>query len=152
VDDAGDVAPLLRQVDAGDLEQRDALVVDREVEARGVDEARYDRLPQDHRLGGDGEARRVRLRETAADERLLDHAPQALLAREAAEADVLLRQRERDLAQLVARDLLDEVDLARDVARAPGGHAVSVGLRLEAELREDRGLLRSGDDVAEQLV
>ena len=107
-----------------------------------------ERLGQPHVAFGD-ERRRVRLREAAAREHVLDESPQALPAGQPAEHRVALGQRERDLLHLEARDLLDEVDLARHVARAPGRHAEAAVRLLEAELHEDRRLLVGGDVEAE---
>ena len=66
------------------------------------------------------EARRVGLGEAEADERVLDAAAQLLLAGERAEHLAARGQRERHVLEPEARDLLDDVDLARHVARAPG--------------------------------
>ena len=59
------------------------------------------------------EARRVGLGEAEADERVLDAAPELLLARERAEHLAARGQRERHVLEPEARDLLDDVDLAR---------------------------------------
>src|SRR5206468_1966004 len=45
------------------------------------------------------------------------------------------------LVHAEARDLLDEVDLPRHIARAPGRDAITAVRALEAEPREDRLLL-----------
>ena len=66
---------------------------------------------------------RVRLDEAAADEEVGDGPAQPLLVREPAEHLRPLRHRRRHLLEPEARDLLDEVDLAPDVAGAPRRHA-----------------------------
>ena len=90
------------------------------------------------------EARRVRLREAAAGEHVLDRPPQLLLAREAADRLPARRQRERHVVEDEARDLLDEVGLARHVACAPGRHRHRVAVDVEPEPAEDAALLVGG--------
>ena len=89
------------------------------------------------------EAQRVRLEEAGAHEHVLDEAPQALALREAAEHRAPEREREGDLLEAVdARDLLDQVDLPRDVAHPPGGNAdVPARDDVEPEALEDVLLL-----------
>ena len=86
------------------------------------------------------QARRVRLGEAEADERVLDAAAERLLARQPAEHLAPRRQRVRHVLEPEARDLLDHVDLARDVAGAPGRHDDVLAVALEAELAEQRVL------------
>ena len=69
---------------------------------------------------GHGEARRVDLGEAEAGERVLDAAAQLLVAGEQAVHLAARRERERDVLEPEAGDLLDHVDLARDVACPPG--------------------------------
>ena len=125
-----------RQVDACDLEEPDAGVAGVEVVPGGLDEAR-EQPRAEHRLLarlrlrdaqglrvrilGD-EARRVRLVEPGAEQHVLDDAAQSLLLREPAEHLAPGGQRVRDLVEPDAADLLDEVDLAGHVPRAPGGN------------------------------
>ena len=129
---------LARQVDARDLEERRVLVPERVVRAhRGRDLGQE--LGAEHRLVGrrrlgqaqrgrvrvaPDEAGRVRLGEPRADEDVLDRPAESLRRGEHAEHGPAPRQRERNVVELEPRDLLDQVDLARDVARAPGrsGH------------------------------
>ncbi len=167
VDDPGDVPALVRQIAAGavgarDLEQRDLRRSDGHVVPRSVDETEDERGAQRrglarHRFGqaqlalGD-EGRRVRLGEAAADEHFLDDSSQPLPAREAAEGRVALGQRERDLFHLEPRDLLDEVDLARDIAGAPGRNPEAAVRALEADLREDGRLLGRCDVESDHRV
>ena len=155
--ESGDVA-----VDARDLEQRDGLLARVGVaacglEQRGVEDGAErgglgrERLRQPQVAVGD-EGRRVRLGVAGADEDVLDLPAQALLAGQPPEHRVAARQRERDLGQLEARDLLDQVDLARHVARAPGRHAEAALQLLEADPAEDLGLLVGGHLEPEQLA
>ena len=123
-----------RQVHAGDLEERDPLGARVELDLGRLDEARQQRRPQDrlirrHRIGQPDRARDrgspgreapgVRLVEAGADEHVLDEPAQALLLRQPAAHVPPQRQRERHPVEDGARDLLDDVDLARDVARTP---------------------------------
>jgi hypothetical protein len=136
-----------RRVHPRDLEERDVAVAPRDVLPRRLDERRRERRAQRggfarERLGQAvvalrDERRGVRLREAAADERVLDDAPRTLPRRQAPEGDVPARQRERDLVHPEARDLFDEVDLARRVARAPRRDAVAVACTLEPDPAED---------------
>ena len=140
LDDAGDVPALDRElfaggeIDAGDLEQRDVLRAGIDARARRLDQAGHDRRPEDRlvrrhrvrqpngvaaRILGD-EAPRVRLRQAGAHERVLDDPPQALLLREPAVDVAPERQRVGDAVEERPGDLLDQVDLAGHVARAPG--------------------------------
>ena len=97
--DGRDVQPLvrklaIREVDAGDLEERDSVGSGVHIAPRRLDEARQQRRAERGQLDGDrlgqlprrlvvGDQRgRVRLRETKPDERLLDPAAQPLLARQ----------------------------------------------------------------------
>ena len=123
-----------RQVDAGDLEEADRFGARVDVAAHGVHEARQKRRAQDGEVRGDRlrkaqcmrvgvvvtQRRRVRLCEPEAREGVLDATEQLLFARERAEHHASRRQRERDVVEAEARDLLDDVDLSRDVACAPG--------------------------------
>src|SRR5207245_1652789 len=156
--DPGDVEAFVRelvasQVYARDLEERDRARACVDVPARGFDEAREqaraqrgqldrDRLGQlPLRVGGGDDAGRVRLGEAEADERVLEAAAQLLLACENAEHLAACGERERNVFETEARDLLDHVDLARDVARAPRrGDDVAVAA-VEAEAAEERVLL-----------
>ena len=155
--DPGDAEPLVRQlavcreVDARDLEQRDRARARVDVPAGRVDEARQERRPQRGQLDRDRlgqlprrlvvrtQARRVRLGEAEADEGVLDPAAQLLLARQPAEHLAPRGQRVRHVLEPEARDLLDHVDLARDVARAPGRDDDVLVAALEAELARAGG-------------
>ncbi len=134
--DAGHMPVLLRQrlagvaVDAGDLEERDVGRTGVGVAARRLEQRRVEHGSERRRLGrerlrqaqvalGD-EGRRVHLGVAGSDEDVLDEPADALRPRQPAEHRVAARQRERDLGEHEARDLLDEVDLAGDVAGAPG--------------------------------
>jgi hypothetical protein len=95
------------------------------------------------------EAPRVRLREPGPDEDVLNEPAKALLAREAPAHRARARKREGHLLEAVdPRHLLDEVDLARDVARPPRGrcHGPVAG-HLEAEPEQRAALvgLRNGE-------
>ena len=95
---------------------------------------------------------RVRLEEAAADEDVCHEAAQTLLAREPSEELSAQRKRGRHFFETEARDLLDEIDLAAHVTRAPRGHADVPGVvELEAEPLEAAALLvfldRNADDV-----
>ena len=61
-------------------------------------------------------------------------------------------KRERDLVEPDSRDLLDEIDLPRHVARAPGGNGDAVVLGLEPEALQDRALLLRRGLEADQRV
>ena len=101
------------------------------------------------RIGRD-QAPRVRLGEPGPDERVLDDAPQTLLLREPATDVAPERHRERDAVEKRPRDLLDDVDLARDVARAPRRHGdVPVVGDVEAEPEQGRALLLGRDVEAD---
>ena len=155
-----------REVDARDLEERDVLCAGVDAGARRLDQARHERRPQDRLLGGhrarkpdrvrdpdrSREAPRVRLRETGADEHVLDDPAQPLLLGEPAAHVPAQRHRERDAVEQRPRDLLDHVDLARDVARAPGrdGH-VPLRRDVEAERFEGRALVVRRDVDADEL-
>ena len=152
-----------RQVDPRHLEQRDRLVAQIRVVAGRGHEALDEGRPQDRVVRGErhGESQRVRVRvardeapcvglaEATARHDVLRHPPQALILREAAEHRAPRGQRERDVVEPEACDLLDEVDLARHVAGAPGrdGHAPVVAFTgdLEAEPLEDAPLLGGVD-------
>ena len=87
-------------------------------------------LLRDRLAAGAGRRRRRRSRCTPRRSRSRRARPRRGGARAATRVsrpnvDVVLRQRERDLVDHEARDLLDEVDLARHVARAPRRHADS---------------------------
>ena len=172
LDDAADVDLLLRQpvalrqVDARDLEEVDPLVADRGIPHRGVEQAVQQRLPE-HRLVANRlrqrqavrlrrrrhERRRVDLGEPERDEHVLDATAQALERRECAEHGPPHRQRERNLVQPDAGDLLDQVDLASHVAAPPRRHRhVPVDVDVEAEAAQDRALLVRGSLEPDQLV
>ena len=168
--DPGDADALVgelaaREVHARDLEQRDPPGARVDVPARRLDEAREERRPQRGQLDRDrlgelprrvvveDEARRVRLGEAEPDERVLDAAPELLLARERAEHLAPRGQRERHVLEPEARDLLDDVDLARDVAGAPRRRRRrSSPSVLEAEPAEERVLLVRRRRDADHLV
>ena len=121
-----------RQVDARELEQRDVLVAGVDVLARSRDQALEQRRAENrliaaHRIGqadrsrvgvGGDEAPRVRLAEPGTDEHVLDQPPQPLLAGQVTGDRAAQRHRVRHPVEHDAGDLLDQVDLARDVARA----------------------------------
>ena len=122
-----------RQVHMGDLEQRHALVAGVHVVACGSHEPEEKSRTQHalqlrQRLGQDEgqgirilrlQRVRVRLEETAADEHVRDGPAEALLVRQPPEHLPARRQRRRHVFEPEARDLLDDVDLAPDIARAP---------------------------------
>ena len=148
------------KVHTRDLEEPDLLVPHVDVVARGGDEAVQERRAENRVLGGErvgeaqrlrvrigrGQAERVRLREARADEHVLGKAAQALIGSQLSEHGASHRQRERDLLQAVdPRDLLDEVDLARDVARAPGRHGHRPVGDVEAQALQRAALLVGRD-------
>ena len=132
----------------------------------GVEEPRHDRRSQERLVGGhrarepDGvgsriradEAPRVRLGQPGADEGVLDDTPQALLLRQAPSHVPAQGHGVRDPVEHRPRDLLDEVDLAHDVAGAPGrdGHVPVVG-DVEAESGQRRPLVVGRDIEADDL-
>ena len=172
LDDAGDTPVLVRQllargqVHARDLEERDALVADGAVSLGDGEEARQQRRAQDGLVARERqrkpqrvavgilghETRGVRLGEAAADEHVFDGAPQLLLAREAPDRVSARRQRERDIVEDEARNLLDEVGLARHVTRAPRRHGDGVAVDLEPEPAEDAALLVGGNVETDELA
>ncbi len=170
--DPGQMPALVRQLLAGrevharELEERDPLVARVEVALHRADEAGDERRPQHRLVRGERigkaervgvrvapvEAPRVRLVEPGADERVLGTAAQALLAGQATRAGATGKG-EGDLVQVNARDLLDDVGLARDVAGAPGRHDNIPGVRLdEPEPREQPPLVVLGNLEAVQRV
>ena len=93
----------------------------------GGERLRQDDRPRPRRSDG------VYASEAAADEDVL-HTRRAAAGRQPPEHRLAARQRERDLRQLEACDLLDEVDLARHVARAPRRDAEpAVAVDVEAD-------------------
>ena len=126
-----------RQVDACDLEEPDPGVAGVEVVPGGLDEAREQpraehrllarlRLRDAQRLRvrilGD-EARRVRLVEPGAEQHVLDDAGAAAAPSRAGRTSSRLAGSVYGTSSSrMRRDLLDEVDLAGHVARAPGGN------------------------------
>ena len=100
-----------------------------------------------------GQARRVSLGQPGAHEHLLDDAPETLLGRQPTEHDTTLRKGERHVVEAEARYLLDEIDLAGDVAGPPRGNGHRPVVRhLEAEPLEERLLLPGRGPHAEDLV
>ena len=76
------------------------------------------------------------------DEHVLDEPAQSLRAGKPPEHRVAARQREGDVGEPKARDLLDQVDLPRHVARAPRRHEEpALRVAVEAESVQDRRLL-----------
>ena len=167
--DRGDAQSLVRklaigQVDPGYLEQRDVLGTGVDVLPGGLDQARQGRRPQRGQLDCDrlrklprgvvlGNQRgRVDLGEAETDEHLLDSAAELLLARQRAEHLTPLGQREGDVLEPEADDLLDDVDLTRDVARAPGRHHDGSVVAVEAEPAEECVLLLLGGGEAAHRV
>ena len=164
-DDAADAPALLgqalaaRQVDARELEQRDALVAGIDVLARSRDQALEQRRAEDgliaaHRIGqanrsrvgiGGDEAPGVGLAEPGTDEHVLDQPPQPLVAAQVARHRAPQGHRVRHPVEHDPGHLLDQVDFARDVARAQVGTVTShVVVDLEAESLEDLPLLGGG--------
>ena len=151
------------QIDPGHLEQRDRVVPEIPVVASRAHEALDEGGAQDGVVRGErhGESQRVRVRvardeaprvglgEAAARHDVLDEAAEPLILREAAEHLAPRGQRERDVVEPEACDLLHEVDLARDVAGPPGrdGHSPLVAFTgdLEAEPLENAALLAGVD-------
>ena len=112
------------------------------------------RQPEAVREVGRGEAPAERLREPGARERVLEPAPQALRVGEAPGGAAARRHRRGQVLEAPdARDLLDEVGLARDVVAPPvrdGGVEPVVGL-LDANPRPSRiARLLAGRDVDAQ--
>ena len=160
LDDPGDVRVLVRevavrQVDAGHLEEGDVLRPELDVSAGRIDEAGQEPRAEGRELDRDrlGELprlririvgpqrRRVRLGEPEAGQRVLDAATQPLDRRQRAEHRLPRRKREGDVLEPESRDLLDDVDLARDVPGAEGGRDDFTGATLEAEPLEPARLL-----------
>src|SRR5207302_9051286 len=122
--------PTARLVDARDLEESDPRIPELEISPGGLDQAREELAPEERELDADrllepkrgsvavrlDERRRVHLRKAEADEDVLDPAAQALVGGQLPEHLAPHGQRERNVGQPEARDLLDDVDLARDVA------------------------------------
>ena len=148
------------EVDARDLEQRDPLVAGvhvplgrprrarRAASSRSADWLACHRVDAASAAPSGTSAGVYASREPGADEHVLAHPAQALLDRQPPEHLAPQRQRERHLLEAVdADDLLDHVDLARDVARAPGRHGDDARalLDLEAEPLEDPALLDERD-------
>ena len=147
-----------------DLEQRDVLVAHRSVPLGGSEQAREQRRAQDRLVARErvgqpqrvavgvlaDEARRVRLREAAAGEHVLDRPPELLLAGEAADRLPAGRQRERHVVEHEARDLLDQIGLARHVPCAPRRRRHRVAVDVELEPAQDAALLVGGNVEAEQ--
>ena len=97
--------------------------------------ARRDRLVEpDQRPGRivSPQGRGDRLGEAEADERVLEAVGDPLLARQPAGHGPPERKRERDVGEHEPRHFLDQVDFARQVARAPGRDAVGAALELAA--------------------
>ncbi len=97
-----------------------------------------------------GEAPADDLVQAAADHRVLGGAAHALGVREHAGGAAARRQRRRQALEAVdARDLLDQVDLARDVVAAQRRHphleAAAARFGFEVERVEDLGLARGRD-------
>ena len=136
----------VREVDARDLEERDPVGAARRRCAApprpgsaaatcGARSARRRSAPgasTSFRRRG-RERRRVRLREAEPDERVLDPAAQRLLARQRTEHRAPGGQREGHVLEPEAGYFLDDVDLARDVACAPGGRDDAAVVAVEAE-------------------
>ena len=89
--------------------------------------------------------------EAGADEDVLQRAAEPLLGGQVTGDEATERHRVRHPVEHDAGDLLDEVDLSRDVARPPrrDGHGPGT-VHLEAEPLEDRALLARGDVEADQ--
>ena len=92
--------------------------------------------------------------QSALRERILRRTPHALAMGEPAGRPAACGQRGGQAVHSVdARHLLDEVDLARDVVAPQRGHgdpqALGLGLRLEVQRAEDRGLALALDGDAE---
>ena len=161
------------------LEDRDVGAVVRDVVASGIEQRAEQRGPQ-HRLclrqrvlevhhaphlvlarqaqavceRGVGEAPAGYLVQSAARERILRRAAHALVMGESAGRPATRGQRRGQAVHAVnACDLLDEVDLARDVVAPQRGHGdaqpLGLGLRLEVQRAEDRGLALARDGHAE---
>ena len=85
-------------------------------------------------------------REAAACEHVLDEPAQPLPAGKPPEHRVAAREREGDVGEPKARDLLDQVDLPRHIARAPRRHEEpALQVAVEAEAVQDRRLFVRGD-------
>ena len=173
LDDSAEMPRLVRQRVAGrqvhvrDLEQGDVVGAGVDVVACGSDEPVEQRRAEDalqlrERLRQHERVRvrvvglqrvRVRLEEAAADEDVGDPAPETLLARQPAEQLLPHRQRRRHFLEPEARNLLDEVDLATHVARAPVRRADGpVLVDVEPEPLEAHSLVVLGDRDADDLV
>ena len=140
------------QVDARDLEQRDPPRAGVAVALRRLDEARQQRRAQRGQLDGDrlraasrscrrpGGGSACTSRRTRARRAHPRRGAAVAAARQRSEHRASRGQRERHGVEPEARDLLDDVDLARHVARAPRRHDDAVAVALEAEPAEDRVL------------
>src|SRR5918992_2290059 len=114
------------------------LVAERVVESQERDVVEPEPLDRGRR----SEAVRDALAEAAVAQKVLEPAAKTLAAREAADRTPAGGQRRGQLLEAVdARNLLDEIGLAPDVAVARGGHAPAlgrVGLRRRTGLRSSR--------------
>ncbi len=154
------------QIDARDLEQADVLGAELDIAPRRVDEARQQARAKGRELDRDrlGELPRLRIRvvrpqrgrvrlgETEPGERVLDTAPEPLDRRQGAEHRLPGREREGNVVEPQPGDLLDDVDLARHVAGAEGGHDDLAVARLELEALEPAQLLVGRGRQADELV
>ena len=149
-----------RQVDVRELEQRDVVVPHVEVVLRRAEQPdregraqhallRRERLGklERTRVGVVGLQRvRVRLVHAGADEHVRDEPAKALLVGKPAEHRLTCRKRRRHVLEPEPRDLLDDVDVAAHVARAPGRDPNRpVAGDLEPEPLEAVALLGLGD-------
>ena len=136
-----------------------------DVHSRGLHETVEERRPQQrvvaaHRLGdaqrarvgiGRRQAPGVGLGEPGPDQHILDPPAKALLGCQVSRDRTPERQGVRNPVEHGARDLLDEIDLARHVARPPRRHRRLPAVELEPEPGEDRSLLVVGDVEADEV-
>src|SRR5262249_43993648 len=98
------------------------------------------------------ERRGVDLREAEPRQDVLDAPTQTLIAREPSEHGPAKRQRVRNLAEVEACDLLDDVGLPRHVARSPRRDRHRLAVDVETEPTEQRVLLARRNLQADERV
>ena len=139
--------PVAGEEDPRQLEERDPLDTGVAIPACRLDEPVLEVVAERGELGAEGLLQRdpavagrhqrpgVRLVEAGPDEHVLDLPPQPLVPGQLRRLRRARGQRRGHVLDPEAHDLLDEVDGARDVARAPGGHG---HLELVGDVEPDR--------------